>query len=229
MGDMDAFVPLALADLDVGNSTRKVQRLQVNAGCVELGRAESWLVPPQGYSIIADLDDIIKQTVIWHPVRGAIQNTVLTPDVPWSNMPSIFKNWSQTFPDLHFHYASLTPEQVGRTTLKFLQDNYPPGSLDMRSMTKEALSSGRLPMLERTFETFPQRKFVLLGDTSTSELLKAYSSLLRDRPDQVQCVFIRNVSATDPTFIKPYDSGLFADLDRSKYMFFRVPVSGPCS
>ena len=228
MGDLDAFVPLEVADLDDGDLTMNVQRLEVNAADAELGRAESWLVPPDGVSVISDLDDIIKETVLWHPIRGAIKNTVLTPDIPWSNMPSVLNSWAQTFPDLHFHYTSLTPEQLGRTTLKFLQDNYPPGSLDLRAMTKDGLLKGRLHLLEKTFETFPQRKFVLLGDTSTSELLKAYTSLLRDRPGRVQCVFIRNVSVTDPTFIKPYDSGLFADIDKSKYLFFRVPVSGPC-
>ena len=223
-GDLDAFVPLDLEDVTPGDSTTENQRVLVNAKDAEWGQAESLLVPPQGISVVTDLDDIIKETIIWHPIKGGIMNTWIHPDVPWSNMPSVLARWSQTFPDLHFHYVSLTPEQLGRTTLQFLQDYYPPGSLDLRPMSLEGWFKGRPPMLNRIFDTFPERKFILMGDASTAELLKVYTQAMKDRPEQIQCTLIRNVSATDPTFQKPYDTGLFEGIDPSKFMFFRTPV-----
>jgi len=52
----------------------------------------------------------------------------------------------------------------------------------------------------------------------------------------VQCIFIRNTSATDPGDKFPYNTKGFKDLNTEKYMFFRVPddlknldiVNGQC-
>ena len=226
MGDVDAFVPLDQADFDRGHSSSKLQRLKVLARDAELGETESWLVPPKGITVLSDLDDVIKETVIWHPLKGALVNTFVHPDTPWMNMPEVLTSWSHSFPALHFHYLSLTPEQVSRTTLQFLQELYPAGSLDMRPMTKEGIGLGARTMyMRKIFESFPLRKFVLLGDTSTAELLKSYTTVLKEKPDQLQCMFIRNDSATDGPQWKPFDTTLFKGIAEDKFMFFRVPVS----
>lgn len=39
-------------------------------------------------------------------------------------------------------------------------------------------------------------------------------------PGQVQCIFLRNTSATDPGDQFPYDTSGFENIDQSKYMFF---------
>ena len=40
---------------------------------------------------------------------------------------------------------------------------------------------------------------------------------------QVQCIFLRNTSATDPKDKFPYNTQGFKDLNTEKYMFFKVP------
>jgi hypothetical protein len=44
-------------------------------------------------------------------------------------------------------------------------------------------------------------------------------------PNQVQCIFLRNTSATDPGDKFPYDTSGFKPLNQQQYMFFLVPVS----
>ena len=242
MGDVDGFVhlspenvddgtPEASAGKDVatlvplrGDATTRPQKISVIAKNAEMGEAGSWLLPPSGITVLSDLDDIIKVTTLWKPMSGALMNTLVSPDIPWMNMPAILANWSQTYPDMHFHYTSLSPEQLGRTTIRFLQENYPPGSLDMRAMTKAGFREGRPIILEKIFETFPQRKFILLGDTSTGEMLLSYASLMKKYPEQIACTFIRNVTATDPRMDKYFDRSVFDGIDWNKFMIFHVPV-----
>lgn len=78
-------------------------------------------------------------------------------------------------------------------------------------------------LLKRVFETFPRRKFILVADTSNSDVMKDYPTLAHDFPKQVQCIFLRNTSATDPSDKFPYDTSKFEGLNNRSYMFFKVP------
>jgi hypothetical protein len=76
--------------------------------------------------------------------------------------------------------------------------------------------------LQRLVESFPQRKFVLISDTTPASALKTYVELAKARPDQVQCIIVRDVSATEPAnWITPD----LKDLRRlkGKYIIFRTP------
>ena len=48
-----------------------------------------------------------------------------------------------------------------------------------------------------------------------------------DYPGQVQCILLRNTSATDPEDKFPYDTSGFKGLNESTYMFFKVSVGSP--
>ena len=48
--------------------------------------------------------------------------------------------------------------------------------------------------------------------------------MAKEYPGQVQCILLRNTSATDPENRFPYDTSGFKDLDNSTYMLFNVPV-----
>src|ERR1700759_5124008 len=55
-------------------------------------------------------------------------------------------------------------------------------------------------------------------------------------PGQVQCIFLRNTSSTDPGDKFPYNTEGFKSLNQNSYMFFKVPddlmgldiVNGQC-
>lgn len=225
-GDFDVFLPIdnTTGALLAGNETNRTQRLSVFANGSDLGNATAYLVPPTGLTVINDIDDILRVTQIYLPANG-ILNSFAKPYVPWLNMPEIYANWSQSIPTMHFHYLTTTPEQITRNYMQFIYDYYPDGSFDTRPLNfsdVDATLSIRKFLLDKIFQTFPQRKFILVADTSNSDVMRDYPEMAKQYPGQVQCIFLRNTSATDDDKF-PYDTSGFKGLNQSMYMFFIVP------
>jgi hypothetical protein len=242
-GDFDQFIPLANVSgpggyLLPGNDTTQVQRLNVYTNGTDAGNATSYLVPTAGLTIISDIDDILRITQIYEPANGLL-NSFAKAFTPWMNMPDIYANWSRSIPDFHFHYLTTTPEQITRNYMDFIYNYYPGGSFDTRPLNFSDVSatlSIRKFLLEKIFQTYPQRKFILVADTSNADIMKDYPAMVTEFPDQVQCIFLRNTSATDPGDKFPYDTSGFQGINQNMYMFFLVPddltgldiVNGQC-
>jgi hypothetical protein len=242
-GDFDQFLPLKNVSgpggyLLPGNATTSIQRLNVFTQGTETGNATSFLVPEAGLTIISDIDDILRITRIYQPADGLL-NSFAKAFVPWMNMPDIYANWSKSIPDFHFHYLTTTPEQVTRNYMDFIFKTYPGGSFDTRPLNFSDVSatlSIRKFLLEKIFQTYPKRKFILIADTSNSDVMKDYPAMATEFPNQVQCIFLRNTSATDSGDKFPYDTSGFKNLSQNQYMFFLVPddltnldiVNGQC-
>ncbi|OCK83739.1 hypothetical protein K432DRAFT_440587 [Lepidopterella palustris CBS 459.81] len=228
-GDFDAFVPILNVTgggLMAGNETDQIQRLNVYTNGSIMGNATAYLVPPTGLTFISDIDDILRITKIYEPKEGLL-NSFARPFVPWMNMPDIYANWSRSLPNgTHFHYLTTTPEQVTRNYMDFIYKTYPGGSFDTRPLNfsdVNATLSIRMFLLQKIFQTYPQRKFVLVADTSNSDVMRDYPTLAHDYPSQVQCIFLRNTSATDSGDKFPYDTSKFQGLNNRSYMFFLEP------
>ncbi|KAA6413534.1 MAG: hypothetical protein FRX48_03280 [Lasallia pustulata] len=213
-------------------------RLNVYTQGTDTGNATAYLVPPEGLTIISDIDDILRVTQIYEPASGLL-NSFARPYTPWLNMPSIYANWSAHIPNFHFHYLTTTPEQVTRNYMDFIYKTYPGGSFDTRPLNFSDVSatlSIRKFLLEKAFQTYPRRKFVLIADTSNSDVMRDYPAMATEFPGQVQCIFLRNTSATDSGDKFPYDTSGFKGLDQKMFMFFLVPddltnldiVNGQC-
>ncbi|KAI9883477.1 MAG: hypothetical protein M1823_004767 [Watsoniomyces obsoletus] len=228
MGDFDVFLPLQNVSgkgLRPGNATNQLQRMNVYANGSILGNATSYLVPPEGLTLVSDIDDILRVTKIYRAKEGLL-NTFARPYQAWENMPDIFGNWSRSIPDLHFHYLTTTPEQVSRMYMDFIYKTYPGGTFETRPLNFsdfDATIRIRKHLLKKIFETFPRRKFILVADNTNHDILHAYPEMALEFPNQVQCIFLRNTSATDAGNHFPYDTSRFQKLDQNMYMFFRVP------
>ncbi|KAI1817620.1 hypothetical protein GGS20DRAFT_507348 [Poronia punctata] len=227
-GDFDAWLLLKNTTgpeggyLLPGNATDRIQALNIYTNGTETGNATAYLVPPRGLTIISDIDDILRVTKIYDPKEGLL-NSFARPFVPWEDMPSIYANWSSSIDNLHFHYLTTTPEQVTRNYMEFIYANYPLGSFDTRPLNFSDVSATlaiRRALLDKIFQTFPDRKFVLVGDTTNSDVMSDYPQLAKDYPGSVQCILLRNTTATDSTDLFPYDTSGFKDLDPQQYMFF---------
>lgn len=219
-GDFDVFVPIALDGLTAGNATEQVQKLNTYVEGATIGNATTYLVPTTGLTIVSDIDDILRVTKIYEPAQGLL-NSFARPFTAWENMPDIYANWSTSLPNMHFHYLTTTPEQITRNYMQFIYANYPGGSFDTRPLNFSdvtATLSIRLFLLQKIFETFPERKFILIADTSNSDVMKDYPQMAIDYPDQLQCIFLRNTTATDPGDKFPYDTSGFKDLNQNKYV-----------
>ncbi|KAF1832432.1 hypothetical protein BDW02DRAFT_529936 [Decorospora gaudefroyi] len=223
LGDFDVFVPIESNGLLNGNETNNVQRLNVYTNGTLTGNATAFLLPTQGITFISDIDDVLRVTKIYDPKEGLL-NSFARPFTPWENMPEIYANWSRTMPnDTSFHYLTTTPEQATRLYMDYIYKTYPGGSFDTRPLNFSDISvalSIRKFLLDKIFQTFPERKFVLVADTSNRDVMSAYPQMAHDYPNQVQCIFLRNTSATDSDNWFPYDTSGFEGLNSRSYMFF---------
>jgi hypothetical protein len=225
-GDFDGFVQINNTGLAAGNSTNQLQRLNVYTEGDINGNATAYLVPPTGLTIISDIDDILRITQIYEPKLGLL-NSFAKPFVQWSNMPSVYANWSRSIPNVHFHYLTTTPEQATRNYMDFIYKTYPGGSFDDRPLNFSDVSatlSIRKFLLNKVFQTYPHRKFVLVADTSNADVMRDYPAMVTDFPGQVQCILLRNTSATDPGDRFPYNTKGFQGVNESTYMFFLTSV-----
>ena len=175
-GDYDTFVQLqniSGSGFLPGNTTGPPQRINVYASSTDEGNATSYLVANEGLTVISDIDDILRITKIYQPSEG-LNNTFVYPFTQWMNMPDIYANWSKSLPEMHFHYLTTTPEQITRNYMQFIYDTYPGGSFDTRPLNFSDVSatlSIRKFLLDKIFQTYPQRKFILVADTSNSDVM----------------------------------------------------------
>ncbi|KAG8532588.1 uncharacterized protein KY384_002465 [Bacidia gigantensis] len=244
-GDFDGFVQIDNNGLEAGNSTQDPQRLDVYAQGDINGNATAYLVPENGITVISDIDDILRITKIFQPKEGLL-NSFARPFTQWEDMPNIYYNWSSSVPAIHFHYLTTTPEQITRNYMDFIYKVYPGGSFDTRPLNFSDVSatlSIRKFLLEKIFQTFPKRKFVLVADTSNPDVMKDYPQMAKEYPGAVACILqvspqplqltaqltasrsLRNTSNTDPSDLFPYDTSEFKGVDNKTYMFFNHAVS----
>ena len=177
-GDFDAFVQINNTGLAAGNATTATdpQRLNVYTQGDPQGNATGYLVPDTGITVVSDIDDILRITKIYKPTEGLL-NSFARPFTPWMNMPDIYANWSRSIPGIHFHYLTTTPEQITRNYMDFIYKTYPGGSFDTRPLNFSDVSatlSIRKFLLQKIFETYPKRKFILVADTSNSDVMSEY-------------------------------------------------------
>ncbi|EEP76064.1 predicted protein [Uncinocarpus reesii 1704] len=231
VGDYDFFTNIGgLLDDHIrpGNSLDNVQIVHLHSNATsDVGIPMSYLVPPSGITIVSDIDDVLRVSTIYHISQG-FRNLLTRPFYPWMNMPQIFGNWSKSLPNAHFHYLTTAPDQMAQSYMDFIYDKYPHGSFDLRAVNFKKFRSSwsvRSGLLELVLQSYPKRKFVLIGDNSNHDIMKNYPLLALKYPDQIKCVFVRNVSATDSSFRWPYTTKYFKPLNREQYMIFRYPVS----
>lgn len=122
-GDFDTFVVLKNTTgpdggyMMRGNETDRIQTLNMYVNGTDTGNATAYLVPPEGLTVVSDIDDILRVTKIYDPKEGLL-NTFARPFTPWLDMPDIYANWSRSVPNMHFHYLTTTPEQVTRNYME---------------------------------------------------------------------------------------------------------------
>ncbi|EEH40568.2 hypothetical protein PAAG_09021 [Paracoccidioides lutzii Pb01] len=227
-GDFDSFIEIrnvSGAFPIPGNETRKTQRLKLYSRGTDTGNSTAYLIPPEGLTLISDIDDVLRVSKIFS-IQEGLANLFGRPFFPWMNMPEIFANWSHSLPDLHFHYLTTSPEQLTRPYMDYIFRTYPVGSFDTRIVNLTDLKATwaiREFLLDKIFQTFPKRKFIIVGDTTNLDIMSGYPRLVTKYPGQVQCIFLRNTSATDSANRVPYNTKGFKGMDQQMFMFFRVP------
>ncbi|KAH8099621.1 hypothetical protein BXZ70DRAFT_1000825 [Cristinia sonorae] len=222
VGEIDQFVEVP------GLGSGDIQQVQVvQTGILNVtgpGNGTSILVPTSGFSVVSDIDDVMRITKVYVPNQGLF-NSFVEPYVNVPGIPELFAKWARELPSAAFHYDTTTPVELTRTYVDYLFSNFPLGSLEMRPINisePSQILEARQNSLTKLYQTFPQRKFVLVGDTSSSTLLSAYPEITTQFPNQTACIFIRNTSATDPDDKIPYNTKPFQNISTNQYFFYRT-------
>jgi hypothetical protein len=166
-------------------------------------RGEALIVPPQGLSIISDIDDTIKRTQV-RDRREMLLNTFARRFEAAPGMAAYYRALAQT-PGTRFHYLSASPIQLYPALADFVRDaGFPTGTMHLRESTTwrtlipgdQDSRSHKLRVIERLLADFPHRRFMLVGDSGESDP-EIYAQVARTHPHRIDSIAIRDVTGED--------------------------------
>lgn len=193
------------------------------------------LIPSEGISVVSDLDDTIKRTEV-NSGQGLMANTFLRDFVAVDGMGDLYRSWAEQ--DAVFHYVSSSPHQLGDSIEEFLcGSEFPTGSIHLSPVaSRSATVWGVLQFLwdfyqvrrrtksqviHRLLRHFPDRRFILVGDSSERDL-EMYADIARNRPQQIAQILIRQVPGHVIPPLRRQNAA--HDLTRSLFSFFHEPA-----
>lgn len=185
------------------------------------------VIERKGLSVVSDVDDTVK--VSDTPNRAELlANTFLREYRPVSGMAELYRSFERS--GASFHYVSASPWQLYRPLSQFLGTNgFPSGTFALRDFRLKDSSfldlfespfEHKLSAIESIFETLPERRFILIGD-STEKDPEVYGELARRYPGRVERILIREVegSRCDEARLRQ----AFESVSPRTWMVFREP------
>lgn len=180
-----------------------------------------------GVSIVSDVDDTIKHSNVPNR-RDLFRNTFARVFTPVTGMPKLYQEAASR--NVMFHYVSGSPWQLYTPLRAFWEsEGYPIGSFHLkrfrfrdtaRKIRRSPQMNYKLSSIEPILDSFPERKFILVGDSGEQDP-EIYGTLLRSYPHQVKGAFIRAVHGADPA--SPRFDEAFHDLPKDVWHVFRSP------
>lgn len=184
------------------------------------------LVAPSGISVISDIDDTIKHSEVLDK-KALLANTFLRPYQAVPGMPQVYRAWSER--GWAMHYVSSSPWQLYPFLSEFLQQHdFPAGSWNLRSFRFRDQSFFNLfassmktktPVIEGILQAYPQRRFVLVGDSGEQDP-EIYGAIARRFPQQIAHIFIREAGDKD---LQGRLQQAFAAVPAGSWTLFRDP------
>lgn len=166
------------------------------------------LLPHHGLSIISDIDDTVKDSIVGDR-RELLTNTFIRDFRCVDGMAETYRQWAAL--GAEFHYVSSSPWQLFEPLLK-LQENFdlPIGTMHLRNfrlrdqLFKKLIirRQGKRLAIQKLLKCFPQRDFVLVGDSGEKDP-EIYLKICKRNPRRIKGLFIRDLDH------RPMDSELF--------------------
>jgi hypothetical protein len=153
-----------------------------------------------GWSVISDIDDTIKDSQV-SPLRQLLTNTFLREFRSVAGMAELYRDWASL--GCQFHYVSSSPWQLLDPLQQLCQEEqFPAGTFHLRTfrlgtdLVRKMLlrQRGKAIVIQSLLATFPQRKFVLVGDSGERDP-EIYCRAAKRFPDQVKAIYIRDVES----------------------------------
>ncbi|KAF7542530.1 hypothetical protein G7Z17_g11493 [Cylindrodendrum hubeiense] len=189
------------------------------------------ITEPYGVSLISDIDDTIKRSNILGGAKEIFRNTFVR-DLSDLTIDGV-KEWFNKMHDLgvSMHYCSNSPWQLFPVLASFFKlVGLPPGSLHLKQYSGmlqgifEPVAERKKSTLNRLMRDFPERKFLLVGDSGEADL-EVYTDLALANPGRILAVFIRDVTTPEETGF--FDPGF--NLSRKKSRTFDQTMSNNAS
>ncbi|TQV89640.1 phosphatidate phosphatase App1 family protein [Aliikangiella coralliicola] len=167
------------------------------------------LVEPEGVSVISDIDDTVKVTQIPLGNPVVLHNTFFKPFKAAKGMANKYRSFDET---TAFHYVSGAPWQLYGPIEDFLfsdKEGFPHGSFHMKNVRTNLFESEtyqdigkliaggatqrqKLEQISQIIAHFPQRKFILIGDSGEHDP-EIFAEIKQLYPKQVKEIRIRDV------------------------------------
>jgi len=186
------------------------------------------LLEATGLSVISDIDDTIKITEV-RDRRAMLRNTFLRDFQGVPGMAGFYQTLAR-FNGARFHYVSASPWQLYPLVAEFIQSSgFPEGTFALRAFRWKDESffnlftdpeAYKLAAIEPLLRQFPQRRFVLVGDSGERDP-EVYAALARKFPEQIRRIYIRDVTG-EPGTAARYQQ-CFSGIPGNRWQVFRAP------
>ncbi|KAI9930552.1 hypothetical protein AWENTII_007488 [Aspergillus wentii] len=159
---------------------------------------------PNGISLISDIDDTVKHSAIASGAKEIFRNTFVRElaELTVDGVTDWYSRLSKMGVD--FHYVSNAPWQLYPLLERYFKMvGLPPGSFHLKQYSGmlqgifEPTAERKKGSLERILRDFPERKFILIGDSGEADL-EVYTDIVLANPGRILGIFIRDVTTPDP-------------------------------
>lgn len=176
----------------------------------------------KGISVISDIDDTIKQSNVLDK-KQLLRNTFLKEFTAVPGMAELYRTWQAE--GAAFHYVSSSPWQLYPSFTDFFgRSGFPRGSMHLKLFRIKDSSffdlfdspeEGKIPIIRKLLEAYPQRQFILVGDSGEKDP-EIYASIAQRYPNQIKRIYIHDV-----TNIQARLERVFKDLQPSRWLVFK--------
>jgi len=155
---------------------------------------------PKGVSLISDIDDTIKHSGVSHGAREIFRNAFIR-ELADMTIDGV-REWYMTMKDMgvQMHYVSNSPWQMYPVLATYFKlAGLPNGSFHLKHYSGalagifEPVAERKKSSLAKIMRDFPERKFILVGDSGEADL-EVYTDVALDNPGRVLGIFIRDVT-----------------------------------
>lgn len=170
------------------------------------------IIESKGVSLISDIDDTVKRSNIAMGAREIFRNTFVR-DLADLTIDGV-REWYRIMHEMgvKMHYCSNSPWQLFPLLATFFHAaGLPQGSIHLKQYSGmlqgifEPVAERKKGTLEAILRDFPDRKFLLVGDSGEADL-EVYTELVVANPGRILAVFIRDVTTTEQTQTGFFDS-----------------------
>ena len=153
-----------------------------------------------GVSLISDIDDTIKHSAIASGAREIFKNTFVRElgDLTIKGVREWYTKMASM--GVKMHYVSNSPWQLYPLLKSYFSlAGLPPGSFHLKQYSGmlqgifEPAAERKKGSIERIMSDFPERRFILVGDSGEADL-EVYTDAVLSHPGRVLAVYIRDVT-----------------------------------